>query len=329
MIAACVCAPAQARTIWRCVRDGTVSLSTAPEPGSKCEAKQIDDNAVQTPNLWGEMGVFSGALYEREQDGKLVYSTRNLPGSRVFLRFTVATPPGEPAHEGLGKVGAPRLDRHARIFKAAAKKHRVEDAWLRAIAHAESLFDEKAVSPKGALGVMQLMPETAKELGVVDALSPTESIDAGARYFKSLLTRFKGDPALALAAYNAGPGVVARYGGVPPYAETKAYLEKVQALYYAYKTALSPPPLRPADATPVVEPPRQSPQVSAQQRSARSAPAKPDATKPDAAKPDAANTGSANEGAVQSGSPQSNASPSSTPSQVPVGAPTPTPAAAP
>ena len=77
---ACVL-PAQARIVYRCVRDGTVSLATAPEPGSKCEAKEIPDDAVQTPNLWGNFGVFSGVLYQREQDGKKVYSTRNLPGS--------------------------------------------------------------------------------------------------------------------------------------------------------------------------------------------------------------------------------------------------------
>ena len=248
-------ADADARTVYRCVRGRTVSLATAPEPGSKCEPKQIDDNAVQTPNLWGEMGVFSGTLYEREQDGRTVYSTRNLPGSRVFLRFTVATPPGEPAHEGLGKVGRPQLDRHARLFRAAAGKYGIEDAWLRAIAHAESLFDEKAVSPKGAQGVMQLMPETAQAFGVKDAFSPAESIDAGARYFKALLRRFGNDPALAIAAYNAGPTVVARYNDVPPYAETRAYLEKVQALYRAYRAALSPPPLRPADAVARPDPP--------------------------------------------------------------------------
>jgi hypothetical protein len=282
LCAALACPPAAARTVYRCVRNNTVSLSTAPEPGSKCEAKQIDDNAVQTPNLWGEMGVFSGTLYEREQDGTLVYGTRNLPGSRVFLRFTVSTPPGEPAHEGLGKVGAPRLDRHPRLFKAAAKKHKVEDAWLRAIAHAESLFDEKAVSPKGAQGVMQLMPETATELGVVDPFAPAESIDAGARYFTALLKRFKGDTTLAIAAYNAGPGVVARYDGVPPYAETKAYLEKVQALYHAYRAALSPPPQRPADAVARPDPapaaPAQVPSKASQ--NATDVPAKP-AAKPD------------------------------------------------
>ena len=244
-------APAEARTIYRCVRERTVSLSTAPEPGSQCEAKDIPDDAVQTPNLWGEMGVFSGTLYEREQDGKLVYGTRNLPGSRVYLKFTVATPPGEPAHEGLGTVGKPQLDRHARVFRAVAKKTGVEDAWLRAIAHAESGFDEKAVSPKGAQGVMQLMPDVAAELRVTDPFSPAQSIDAGARHFKALLKRYRNDPTLALAAYNAGPGAVARYGGPPPYAETQAYVEKVQALYFAYRAALSPPPLRPADAVPV------------------------------------------------------------------------------
>ena len=265
---------AEARTVYRCVRNNTVSLSTAPEPGSKCEARQIDDNAVQTPNLWGEMGVFSGTLYEREQDGTLVYGTRNLPGSRVFLRFTVATPPGEPAHEGLGKVGRPQLDRHARLFKAAAKKHKVEDAWLRAIAHAESLFDEQAVSPKGAQGVMQLMPDTAKEQGVVDPFSAAESIDAGARYFTALLKRFKGDATLAIAAYNAGPGVVSRYDGVPPYAETKAYLEKVQALYHAYKAALSPPPQRPADAVARPDPARPAVPPKASQNAPDKTPAK-------------------------------------------------------
>lgn len=244
-------ADAQARTVYRCVRAGTVSLSTAPEPGSKCEAKEIPDDAVQTPNLWGEMGVFSGTLYEREQDGVLVYGTRKLPGAREYLRFTVATPPGEPAHEGLGKVEAPKLDRHAKAFKAAAKRSGVDDAMLRAIAHAESRFDEKAVSPKGAQGVMQLMPATAESLGVTDPFSPAQSIDAGARYLRTLLKRYKNDRTLAIAAYNAGPGAVARYAGVPPYAETKAYLEKVEALYDAYKRALAPPPLRPADAVPV------------------------------------------------------------------------------
>lgn len=237
---------AQARTVYRCVRGGTVSLATAPEPGSKCVARQIDDNAVQTPNLWGDFGVFSGTLYEREQDGRLVYSTRKLPGSRVYLRFTVTTPPGESAHAGLGHVGRPQLDRHAKLFKAAARKTGVDDAWLRAIAHAESGFDDRAVSPKGAQGVMQLMPDVATRYGVGDPFSPAQSIDAGARYMRALLRRYGGDRTLAAAAYNAGTGAVARYQGVPPYAETQAYIDKVMALYARYREAMGIKPERPA-----------------------------------------------------------------------------------
>lgn len=229
---------AQARTVYRCVQAGTVSLSTAPEPGSRCEAKEIDDNAAALPNLWGAMGVFSGTLYERQQDGKTVYGTRKLPGSVKVLGFTVKTPPGEPAHAGLGKVGKPQLDRHAAQFKAAAKATGVDDAWLRAIAHAESGFDATAQSPKGAQGVMQLMPRTAKEYGVVDPFSSAQSIGAGARFLKSLAKRYKGDMTLVAAAYNAGIGTVARYGGVPPYAETQAYLVKVLALHARYREAL-------------------------------------------------------------------------------------------
>lgn len=246
VFAVAACAPAQARTVYRCVRDGTVSLSTAPEPGSKCVAKEIDDNAVQAPNLWGSMGVFSGTLYEREQDGKLVYGTRKLPGARVYLKFTVATPPGESAHEGLGDVGAPRLEPFAAEFRAAAKATGVEDAWLRAIAHAESAFDADAVSAKGAKGVMQLMPDVIADYGVADPFDAGQSIRAGARHLRALLRRYGGDRALAVAAYNAGIGTVARYGGVPPYLETQQYIAKVQALHARYREAMGIKPERPA-----------------------------------------------------------------------------------
>lgn len=245
LLIACVALPVQARTVYRCMRDGTVSLSTAPEPGSKCEAKTIDDSAGKVPNLWGNLGVFSGTLYEREQDGVLVYGTRKLPGARKFLSYTVATPKASTAHVGLGKVGKPRLDMFAGEFKAAAKKHKVDDAFLRAIAHAESGFDARAVSPKGAQGVMQLMPAVQKEFGVGDPFVSTQSIGAGARLLQALLRRYKGDFTLAAAAYNAGMGAVAKYGGVPPYAETLAYVEKVRALHARYRTAMGLKPLNP------------------------------------------------------------------------------------
>lgn len=234
---------AQARTVYRCVRDGTVSLSTAPEPGSRCEAKTIDDDAGKVPNLWGELGVFSGTLYEREQDGKLVYGTRRLPGARKFLAFTVATPAASPAHAGLGRLGKPRLDMHAREFRDAAKARKLDDALLRAIAHAESGFDANAVSPKGAQGIMQLMPAVQREYGVIDPFSPKQSIEAGATLLRDLLRRYKGDVELAVAAYNAGVGTVTKYGGPPPYAETREYVAKVQTLHARYRAAMGLKPL--------------------------------------------------------------------------------------
>lgn len=241
---------ADARTVFRCVRNGTVSLSTAPEPGSRCEAKTIDEDAAVVPNLWGEFGVFSGTLYEREQDGKLVYGTRNLPGAHKFLAFTVTTPAASPAHVGLGVLGKPRLNVNALEFRNAAKARKLDDALLRAIAHAESGFDANAVSPKGAQGIMQLMPAVQLEYGVSDPFSPKQSIEAGATLLRDLLRRYKGDVGLAVAAYNAGIGTVTKYGGPPPYAETREYVAKVQALHARYRTAmgLKPlnPPLRPA-----------------------------------------------------------------------------------
>src|SRR6478735_8381097 len=234
-----VAATAEARTVYRCVRDGTVSLATAPEPGSRCVAKHIDDNAAKVPNLWGNLGIVTGTLYERQQGGKTVYSTRKLPGSVKVLDFTVQTPPGAQAHVGLGQLGPPQLDKFAADFRAAAKATGVDDAWLRAIAHVESGFDAAAVSPKGAQGVMQLMPATAKEYGVADPFASAQSIRGGAQHLRDLKRLYAGDFTLVAAAYNAGVGTVTKYGGVPPYAETLAYVEKADVLRQRYETALA------------------------------------------------------------------------------------------
>lgn len=231
--------PAEARTVHRCVRDGTVSLSTAPEPGSRCRAFELDDASPTLPDLWRVPGGTSGQLYRREQDGRIVYGTRELPGSVPVLNFTVSAPPGSPAHAGLGQVGAPKLDRFAAQFRAAAKANAIDDAWLRAIAHAESGFDPDALSPKGAQGLMQLMPATAAEYGVKDPYSSAESIRGGARLLKDLMRRYDDDLTLVAAAYNAGIGALTRYGGVPPYAETQAYVAKVLALHGRYRRALA------------------------------------------------------------------------------------------
>jgi hypothetical protein len=229
---------ARARTVWRCLRDGTVSLATAPEPGSKCTAKELDDNAAALPNLWGAIGEFQGTLYQRQQDGRTVYGTRKLPGSTPVLAFAVKTPAASPAHSGLGKIGRARTAEFKREFKAAARRTGVDEAWLRAIAHAESAYDKDAVSSKGAMGVMQLMPGVAGDYGVENPFDAAESIMAGARHLKALEARYEGDLVLVAAAYNAGIGAVTQYGGVPPYVETREYVAKVEVLYARYRKAL-------------------------------------------------------------------------------------------
>lgn len=233
---------AHARTVYRCVRDRTVSLATAPEPGSHCVAQALDDGSPLLPNLWGALGLVHGTLYQRQQDGQTVYGTRNLPGSTPLFAFAVRTPDTSPAHVGLGRVGRPRLDEYPRQFRAAARATGVDEAWLRAIAHAESAYDAGAVSPKGAQGVMQLMPQVRGDYGVHDPFSARESIMAGARHLKALQAFYEGDLTLVAAAYNAGVGAVAEYGGVPPYRETLAYIAKVEALYARYRAAMGLPP---------------------------------------------------------------------------------------
>lgn len=227
-----------ARTIFRCERDGVVSLASAPEPGSQCVGHEVDDEAAALPNLWGALGLVRGTLYERQQDGRAVYSTRKLPGSVKVLDFTARTPAPAGGSVPASRVESPQLNRHAEQFRRAAKASGIDDAWLRAVAHAESGFDPAAISTKGALGVMQLMPETAREYGVLDPFSSAQSINAGARHLKVLLQHYRGDLTLAAAAYNAGVGAVTRHGGVPPFSETRAYVARVAALHRIYRQAL-------------------------------------------------------------------------------------------
>lgn len=125
-------------------------------------------------------------------------------------------------------------------IEQAAVAGGIDPELLHAVVQAESAYNPHAVSPKGALGLAQMMPETARAYGVTDALKPVDNLRASARHLRDLLDHF-GDVELALSAYNAGAGAVRRFGGMPPYAETRAYVPRVSDRYEALKRLATPP----------------------------------------------------------------------------------------
>lgn len=130
------------------------------------------------------------------------------------------------------------LTAYAAEIHRASRQFGVDSALVRAVIHAESWFQAQALSKKGAQGLMQLMPATQIQLGVTDAFNVQQNITAGVQYLSELLQSFHGDTSLATAAYNAGPGAVREYGGIPPYPETKNYVQRVQMLHQRYQQAL-------------------------------------------------------------------------------------------
>jgi soluble lytic murein transglycosylase-like protein len=126
-------------------------------------------------------------------------------------------------------------DQYEAQIAQAAERNGIEPALLHGLIQQESAFDPNSTSSAGAEGLTQLMPGTAASLGVTNPLDPAESIEGGARYLSQMMAKFGGNASDALAAYNAGPGAVAQYGGVPPYAETQSYVSKVLGYAEAYR----------------------------------------------------------------------------------------------
>jgi soluble lytic murein transglycosylase-like protein len=132
-----------------------------------------------------------------------------------------------------------QLSSYQYAINAASNKYHVDPALVRAVIHAESAFRPGAMSKKGAMGLMQLMPETAHDMGVTNPMAPEDNIFGGVRYLAMLLQQNNGNTTLATAAYNAGPAAVQRYNGIPPYAETQTYVTRVKLLHARYKKALN------------------------------------------------------------------------------------------
>lgn len=129
-----------------------------------------------------------------------------------------------------------RLHKYNQMILKTSARHDVDPDLVRAIIMAESLANTHAVSKKGATGLMQIMPGTAKSMGVKNSRQPAQNIEAGTKYFKCLMDEYDGNIKMALAAYNAGPGTVKKYKGIPPYKETRSYIKKVLAYYNECRT---------------------------------------------------------------------------------------------
>ena len=157
-----------------------------------------------------------------------------------------AAPPLPPTAASPAQPAVGGAEPYEEEIRRAADEAGVPASLVRAVCRAESGYDPRAVSRVGAQGLMQLMPSTAAGLGVTDPFDPAQSLRGGARYLRAQLDRFGGDVAKAVAAYNAGPGAVERYGGVPPYAETQRYVSRVLAAMAEYDGAARAPAAGPA-----------------------------------------------------------------------------------
>jgi soluble lytic murein transglycosylase-like protein len=169
------------------------------------------------------------------------YTNRRPAGQRASVLFTyieTCFACSASSSVDFNSVGL-NLDAYRDEVLAAAATHGVDAALIRAIIHAESAFNANAVSRVGAQGLMQLMPDTALRFGVTEAFVPSENIKAGVSYLAWLLKRFEGDVTRVAAAYNSGEGAVDRYGGIPPYAETMMFVERVGILHGRYSSALA------------------------------------------------------------------------------------------
>jgi soluble lytic murein transglycosylase-like protein len=272
-------APAVAGNVYRCAgADGARSYSSRAIPGAHCsvvgsfhagsparasapvakasgpsagsavaEAPAATPAAAATPARSASSGSgrrITGQVYSYVEGGVRHYTSVR-PSGRVDALKTIQYSYVETCYACSSRPGVDfsrvRLNTTAydSEIHAASKRYGVDEAVVRAIIHAESAFNPRALSRVGAQGLMQLMPDTARRFGVGDAFDAGQNIRGGVQYLAWLLKRFGGDVRLAAAGYNAGEGAVAKYKGVPPYAETRRYVERVGVLADRYRGLLA------------------------------------------------------------------------------------------
>lgn len=172
------------------------------------------------------------------QDANGVTHISNVPSDPRYA-VMISEPRKAPSADqdfAAGPAGAGRREPYGALVAKAAHEHNLDQALLRAVITVESGHNPRAVSSKGAVGLMQLMPDTARRYGVTNLFDPAENIHAGARYLRDLMQKFNDDLSLTLAAYNAGEDAVVRFGNrIPPYRETLLYVPKVMELYRRYR----------------------------------------------------------------------------------------------
>ena len=209
-------------------------------------------NDLQTPknvrNVLVLSLVFSGVLGAPRPAQAQITSETATDGRRLFVnaepRVIAKLSARKPASQSIylqSEISFTGTDRPAmfldrdgaeKLVREAAERHKVDPALVRAVIETESNWNPAARSHKGAMGLMQLIPTTAMRFGVNDAYNPRQNVDAGVKYLKTLLERYRGNLDLALAAYNAGEGAVDRAHGIPAFRETQSYVRKVQDAYY-------------------------------------------------------------------------------------------------
>ncbi len=177
----------------------------------------------------------AGADIYRYEDSEGIVHFTDAPTDKRFKIFLRDIKKDKLLRTKIGLIRTATPAEYESIIATCSEKYGVSPALIKAVIHAESGYNPNAVSSKGASGLMQLMPGTARSLKVVNSLDPRDNVEGGVKYLRFLLDTFHGDVSLALAAYNAGLGKVARYGGIPPYAETRTYVNRVLAYMQSYQ----------------------------------------------------------------------------------------------